>query len=117
MKQINITSVETIILELPTVREHVLSMTAIDRQVVTLVIVRASDGIEGYGEGTTIGGLSYGDESPEGIKLAIDTYFAPLLIGEPANRVGSAMAVLEREIVGNRFAKCAIETALLDGQG
>ncbi len=112
-----ITSIETLILDLPTVREHVLSMTAIDRQVVTLVIIRASDGIEGYGEGTTIGGLSYGEESPEGIKLAIDIYFAPLLIGQPADRVGSAMAAIDRDVVGNRFAKCAIETALLDAQG
>jgi muconate cycloisomerase len=112
-----IESVETLILDLPTVREHVLSMTSIDRQVVTLVIIRASDGIEGHGEGTTIGGLSYGEESPEGIKLAIDTYFAPLIIGQPADRVGSAMAAIDREVVGNRFAKCAIETALLDAQG
>lgn len=112
-----ITSVETIILELPTVREHVLSMAAINRQIVTLVIVTASDGIAGYGEGTTIGGLSYGDESPEGIKLAIDTYFTPLLIGLAADRVGRAMVALDHDIVGNRFAKCAIETALLDAQG
>lgn len=117
MNQPLITSVETLILELPTVREHVLSMAAIDRQIVTLVIVHASDGIAGSGEGTTIGGLSYGEESPEGIKLAIDTYFAPLLLGQPADRVGSAMALLDRDIVGNRFAKCAIETALLDAQG
>lgn len=112
-----IKSVDTLILDLPTVREHVLSMTSIDRQVVTLVVIRASDGIEGHGEGTTIGGLSYGEESPEGIKLAIDTYLAPLLIGQRADRVGSAMAAIDREIVGNRFAKCAIETALLDAQG
>jgi muconate cycloisomerase len=112
-----ITSVETIILELPTVREHVLSMTAINRQIVTLVIISSSDGIAGYGEGTTIGGLSYGEESPEGIKLAIDTYFTPLLVGLSADRVGGTMDALERNIVGNRFAKCAIETALLDAQG
>ncbi len=117
MSSPTIASVETIILELPTVREHVLSMAAINRQVVTLIVVTASDGIIGYGEGTTIGGLSYGDESPEGIKLAIDTYFAPLLGGLAADRVGAAMATLDRDIVGNRFAKCAIETALLDAQG
>ncbi len=117
MSSPTIASVETIILELPTVREHVLSMAAINRQIVTLVVITASDGITGYGEGTTIGGLSYGDESPEGIKLAIDTYFAPLLIGLPADRVGRAMATLDGAIVGNRFAKCAVETALLDAQG
>jgi muconate cycloisomerase len=30
-----------------------------------VVRIHCSDGIVGIGEGTTIGGLSYGDESPE----------------------------------------------------
>src|SRR5690606_6831720 len=84
---------------------------------VVLVRIRCSDGIVGLGEGTTIGGLSYGEESPEGIKLAIDTYFAPLLLHEPAGRPAALMDRIGKAIVGNRFAKCAIETALLDAMG
>ena len=36
----------------------------------TLIIVRIpmSDGIVGVGQGTTVGGLAYGPESPEGMK-------------------------------------------------
>ena len=47
-----------------------------------MVIVRITDdnGLEGIGEGTTIGGLAYGAESPESIKTNIDTYLAPYLI-------------------------------------
>lgn len=109
--------IETLILDLPTIRPHVLSMATMHRQTVTLVRLHCSDGIVGIGEGTTIGGLAYGEESPEGIKLAIDTYFAPLLIGCDASRPAEAMARIGKNIVGNRFAKSAVETALLDAWG
>jgi muconate cycloisomerase len=109
--------VETIIVDLPTIRPHVLSMATMNRQTVTLVRLYCSDGVVGIGEGTTIGGLAYGEESPEGIKLAIDTYFAPLLIGCNGARPAETMARIATTIVGNRFAKSAIETALLDAWG
>jgi len=86
-------------------------------QTVVLVRLRCADGIEGIGEGTTIGGLTYGGESPEGIKLAIDAYFAPLLIGADTTRPAIIMERLRRSIIDNRFAKNAVETALLDIQG
>ncbi|WP_244121125.1 hypothetical protein [Burkholderia gladioli] len=53
--------------------------------------LRPSEGIEGIGEATTIGGLSYGEESPEGIKLTIDTYLAPALVGLDASNINAAM--------------------------
>ncbi|WP_068081286.1 muconate cycloisomerase family protein [Novosphingobium rosa] len=109
--------IETILLDLPTIRPHVLAMATMHRQTVCLVRLHCSDGIEGLGEATTIGGLAYGPESPETIKTAIDTYVAPLLAGMDATRPAAAMALLERHVVGNHFAKCAIETALLDAQG
>ena len=84
-----------------------------------MVIIRlhCSDGIEGLGESTTIGGLSYGEESPESIKLNIDTYFTPLLLGKDATNIHTAMLLLDKNIVANRIAKSGIETALLDAQG
>lgn len=87
------------------------------RQSIVLVRIRCADGIEGIGEGTTIGGLSYGDESPEGIKLAIDTYIAPVLKTCDMARVGETMAAVGRHVAGNHIAKCAVETALLDAAG
>ena len=109
--------IEVVIADIPTIRPHVLAMATMMSQAVVLVFVRRDDSITGVGEATTIGGLAYGEESPEGIKLAIETYFAPLLVGEDADRPAQAMARLGQHIVGNRFAKCAIETALLDGVG
>lgn len=109
--------VEAIIVDVPTIRPHVLAMATMYRQTLCLVRLHCADGIVGIGEATTIGGLSYGDESPEGIKLAIDTYFAPVLMAADAARPAAIMAALGQSVVGNHFAKCAIETALLDAQG
>jgi muconate cycloisomerase len=109
-----ILAIETIILDLPTIRPHQLSMVTMNRQSMTIVRVRCSDGFEGLGEGTTIGGLAYGPESPEGMKLTIDQYIAPLLIGADATRIQLAMGLVAKAVKGNNFAKCAVETALLD---
>jgi muconate cycloisomerase len=117
MNPSRIERLETFIVDLPAIRPHVLSMATIHRQSITIVRVHCSDGTVGVGEGTTIGGLAYGEESPEGIKLAIDTYFAPLLQGVDAARPAQAMSRIAAAIVGNHFAKCAVETALLDAHG
>lgn len=112
-----LTAIDTFIVDLPTIRPHVLAMATMHRQSMVLVRMTDADGIVGVGEGTTIGGLSYGEESPEGIKLAIDTYMAPLLEAADLSRVGAVMAMIGRCVVGNHIAKCAVESALLDLAG
>lgn len=109
--------VEVIMADVPTIRPHVLAMTTMHSQAMVLVFIHRDDGLIGIGEATTIGGLAYGPESPEGIKLAIDTYFTPLLLTLDADAPAQVMARLGEVIVGNNFAKCAIETALLDAYG
>ena len=89
---LKINRVEAFLVDLPTIRPHVLSMATMHRQTIVIVRIHCSDGIVGIGEGTTIGGLSYGDESPESIKLAIDTYFEPILKISDPSRVGQTMA-------------------------
>lgn len=112
-----IDQIETLILDIPTIRGHVLSMATMRTQTAVLVRVKFSDGSEGIGEGTTIGGLSYGPESPEGIKSAIDTYIAPALLGREADDVNGAIQVVDKLVKGNRIAKAAVEIALWDGLG
>ncbi|KXS37865.1 MAG: muconate cycloisomerase I (Cicis-muconate lactonizing enzyme I) (MLE) [Halomonadaceae bacterium T82-2] len=110
-------SIETLLVDLPTIRPHKLSMTTMACQTMVIVRMRHSDGLEGLGEGTTIGGLAYGPESPESIKCNIDTYLAPLLIGQPSNSINALRARMNRHVRGNAIAKSALETALLDAQG
>ena len=111
-----IQSVEAILVDVPTIRPHVLAMSTMHRQTLVILRIHSSDGVTGIGEATTIGGLSYGDESPEGIELAINTYIAPLLKGADASRPALLMEKIGKLVVGNMFAKCAVETALLDAQ-
>lgn len=113
---VRIENVETILVDVPTIRPHRLSVATMNCQTLVLVRIRCADGLVGVGEGTTIGGLAYGEESPESIKVNVDTYFAPLLEGMDATRPGIAMAKLRALFQGNRFAKSAVETALFDAQ-
>ncbi|MDF0605073.1 muconate/chloromuconate family cycloisomerase [Neisseriaceae bacterium TC5R-5] len=111
-----IRSIETILADVPTIRPHKLSMATMSIQTLVLVRILCNDGIEGWGEATTIGGLRYGEESPESVKINIDSHIAPQIIGMPADQVAVIMRRIDRSVQGNRFAKCAIETALLDAQ-
>ncbi|PSJ46428.1 muconate cycloisomerase [Zobellella endophytica] len=112
-----IQSVEAILVDIPTIRPHQLSMTTMGVQTMVIVRMKDSAGLEGLGEATTIGGLAYGPESPESVKLTIDTYLAPLLLGQPTDNINSLRVRLNRHTRGNNLAKSAIETALLDMQG
>lgn len=112
-----IDQIETLILDIPTIRGHVLSMATMRTQTAVLVRVKFSDGSEGIGEGTTIGGLSYGPESPEGIQSAIETYIAPALLGRNGDDVNGAIQLIDKLVKGNRIAKTAVEIALWDGLG
>lgn len=109
--------VETCLVDLPTIRPHKLSVATMHGQTLMLVKVFCSDGVVGIGEGTTIAGLAYGPESPESMKLAIDAYLAPAMIGKDATRIQALMAHLGKLVKVNHFSKSALETALLDAQG
>ncbi len=109
--------IDTFIIDIPTIRPHVLAMATMHRQSMVIVRLRDTDGIEGVGEGTTIGGMSYTNESPESIKSVIDTYIAPLLEVSNLSAVAATMALVARCVKGNHFAKCAVETALMDMAG
>ena len=109
-------SVETLLVEIPTIRPHKMAVATMQTQVLVLIKVTTEDGFIGWGEATTIGGLGYGDESPESVKTNIDTYFAPLLKSLSGLNVAQTIQTIKKNINGNRFAKCAIQTALIDIQ-
>ena len=110
-------SIDAVLVDLPTIRAHKLAMATMTNQTLVIVRIVCSDGLVGIGEATTIGGLAYGDQSPESIKSAVDTYIAPLLRNGDATRVGVAMQRINRSVQGNSFAKAAVEIAMLDAQG
>jgi len=109
--------IETRLVDLPTIRPHKLSVATMYGQTLMLVKLYCSDDVVGIGEGTTIAGMAYGPESPESMKLAIDAYLAPAMIGKDATRIEALMGYLGKLVKGNHFAKSALETALLDAHG
>lgn len=111
-----IKAIETLLIDIPTIRPHKLSVATMNTQTLVLVRITTDDGLVGWGEATTIGGLKYGDESPESIQINIERHFKAMLLNQDERRVGALMNMLRKQVRGNRFAKCAIETALLDIQ-
>lgn len=107
-------SIETVLVDIPTKRVHHLSFGAITAQNYVIVRVRSDDGVEGIGEASTIGGPAWAEESTEIIKIIIDTYLAPHLLGRDPGDLQAMSALMERLVRGNRFAKAAVEMALLD---
>ena len=112
-----IDQIQTLIFDIPTIRGNGLSMATMREQTAITVRIRFADGSEGIGKGTTIGGLSYGAESPESIVSAIETYIAPALLGRDGDDVNGAIHLIDRLVKGNRIAKTAVEIALWDGLG
>ena len=112
-----ITTLEAILVDLPTIRAHKLARQTVMQQTLVVLRLKTDADIEGLGEATTIGGLSYGEESPESIKSALDTYVSPVVVGSDPTNINKVMADVERHVVGNRLAKSALESALFDIAG
>lgn len=114
---LTIDAITSWLVDIPTIRPHKLSMVTMGCQTLTIVKITFSNGVIGWGEGTTIGGLSYGPESPEAIKSAIDCYLAPTLLHQEFSGVEALAKKMNYAVKGNTFAKSALETAFLDGLG
>jgi len=112
-----IRSISSVIIDAPTVRRHKLSNTEISHQGFVLVRVMLENGVEGYGEASTLGGPRWAEESVESIKSAIDTYLAPVLIGRPAGLFEDNALRMSKAASRNNAAKAAIESALFDAVG
>ncbi len=112
-----IDTVEAIIVDLPLVREQRFAALDARSQSMVLLILNTREGIQGIGEASLPSGPWWGGESVESIKANVDSYFAPLLIGEDAFAIDGILSKLDDAIYGNSFAKAGIEMALLDIQG
>lgn len=108
-----IETIEVVIADIPTIRAHKLSFGSVSAQSYALVRMTA-DGVCGIGEAATIAGPLWGEESVETIKVIIDKYLAPLLIGQDPLNLNRLGRIIEKGVTGNRFAKAALEMAVWD---
>jgi muconate cycloisomerase len=114
---LRIEEVRTTIIDIPTVRAHKLSSLSTSCQNYVLVRIRTADGVEGIGEASTLGGPRWSEESVESIKANIDSYLAPAILGETADRIEFLGARMDLAAKRNNAAKGAIESALFDAVG
>ena len=112
-----IKKIDTQIVDLPLKRVHKFSATSINTKSFLLVRIYSDNGMMGIGEATTPGGPWWAGEAIESIKVIIDDYFAPVLIGQNALQITSLMKKLDAVAANNNFAKAAVEMSLFDLKG
>ncbi|MEZ0168818.1 mandelate racemase/muconate lactonizing enzyme family protein [Microvirga sp. TS319] len=117
-----ITSVETLLVHLPTRREH--KWAGLTEVIGRYVIVRMtdSDGRIGWGEAPALkdwGGEfgRYFGESAQITRGVIDTYLAPALIGVELGNFAEMHARMDAVIRGYPYSKAAVEFAAYDLTG
>lgn len=114
MQPIKIESIDAVIVDLPLRRLQRFSALGTSKQSAVIILVRSSDGVVGIGESTTPGGPWWSGESVESIKLHIDEYLVPLILGKSAFLLEPMRREMDLAMHGNLFAKAGIEMALLD---
>ena len=117
VRDMAVAAITTTIVDVPTVRKHKLSNTSVSAQSYVIVQLRLSNGVVGIGEAATLGGPRWSEESVESIKSTIDTYLAPAVIGQRADRFVAAGVRMDAAAQRNNAAKGAVESALFDAVG
>jgi len=83
-----------------------------------LVRVTTDDGLVGYGEATPLpdwGGIGAAARRTLATVISIvNGIFAPALVGTDPTAVTSARRAMDRLVIGNSYAKCAVDIALHD---
>jgi muconate cycloisomerase len=97
---------------LPLKKAVVMAGERIERSLNLLVRIEAANGLVGWGEASSAPHMT-GDVLP-GMVAAVDSYLAPLLIGQDAMQRAALGRRCARAIVGNTGAKCAVDMALAD---
>ncbi len=116
-RDVAIADITATIVDVPTVRRHKLSSLSVTTQSYVIVELRLGNGVVGLGEAATLGGPRWSEESVEAIKANIDTYLAPMLIGQRVDRIVAAGIRLDEAAKRNNAAKAALESAMFDALG
>ena len=117
-----IRSVETLVVAVPTRREH--KWTGLTESIGRYALVRMSDdaGHVGWGEAPALKdwGGEYGryfGESTATVELVIRRYLAPAVIGVPVGNIGLLHQRMDAAIKGYPYAKAALDIAAYDLAG
>lgn len=113
-RDLRIDQVSTTVLDVPLRRRHRFARTEMSAQPVLLVAIGTAGGVVGYGEGAVPGGPWWGGESVETMRVIVERYIAPVLLGRSVDDVESLQRDIADQVAANLFAKAAVEIALHD---
>jgi len=111
---LTISRVDTRILDVPLIRPHGFATMTATAQPILLVSVHLDGGVTGYGEGVVPGGPWWGGESVETMKVIIDRYLAPVMVGRPVSELAGILVDFGKVVANDRFAKAACDVAMHD---
>ena len=114
-----ITAIEASAFRLPNRRSFKWAGLQVELGGFVLVRVRTDEGLIGYGEATPLPdwGGDFGRRSGETLATVINVVndiLAPALEGTDPTAVTRARQIMDRLVVGNTYAKCAVDIALHD---
>jgi L-alanine-DL-glutamate epimerase-like enolase superfamily enzyme len=117
--QMKILSIEASAFRLPHRRSFKWAGLNVELGAFVLVRIRTDEGLIGYGEATPLPdwGGDFGRRSGETLATVIslvNEIFAPALVGTDPTAVTAARHTMDRLVVGNSYAKCAVDIALHD---
>jgi len=112
-----ISRIETRIVEIPVKTPYVFSHGVMKAFSNVLVWIHADDGLVGIGEASFTPGGGVTEETPEATKPMIDSYLAPVLIGEDPFDVERLHRKMDAVVPRNLIAKSGIDLALWDLMG
>ncbi|MFC1885681.1 mandelate racemase/muconate lactonizing enzyme family protein, partial [Thermodesulfobacteriota bacterium] len=110
-----ITRIEVFNISLPLKKPLQVAKMLRERSSNTIVKVETDEGIAGYGEATFA--HFFAGETQGSVSHVVDRIIAPALAGCDPTNIIDLIARMDGLIVGNPFAKAAVETALWDIKG
>lgn len=114
MADLTIKKVDTRILDVPLFRPHGFATMTATAQPILLVSVTLENGATGFGEGVVPGGPWWSGESVETMKVIVDRYLAPVMVGRPVTELSGILVDFEKVVANMRFAKAAVDIAMHD---
>ena len=114
MDEMRIERVETVLVDIPLRRPHRFARASMAAQPVLYVFIRTVGGITGVGEGVVPGGPWWGGESVETMRVIVERYITPVLVGRRVDRIEAVMRAVSDVVAANLYAKAAVEVALHD---
>lgn len=103
------------VLELPLKKQWKIALYAANTRSHAVLRVVTEDGVIGYGE--TSPSPAFMGETAYTIKLVVDRYLAPALIGQNVFDIGRIHDIMDTVIYGNYAAKATVDIALYDAMG